>query len=153
MPRSGTKLDSIAAENLILILTDYSTAGLVFNQRTGICTWPDEAHKTGCSSEGKTWQTILHAKWKILINAISHRIVSVHVPKSRWRHGCNASTVRRSRRLPVFLCMHQWWTTETEWMQTGSSLWRCYQAMRLGTKNPRMVHEITIFTQTQIEIL
>jgi len=26
-------------------------AGLVFNQKTGICTWPDEAHKLGCSSE------------------------------------------------------------------------------------------------------
>lgn len=28
-------------------------AGLVFNSKTGICTWPDEAHKKGCSSEGK----------------------------------------------------------------------------------------------------
>lgn len=27
-------------------------AGLVFNPKTGICTWPDEAHKQGCSSEG-----------------------------------------------------------------------------------------------------
>lgn len=27
--------------------------GLVFNPKTGICTWPDEAHKAGCSSEGK----------------------------------------------------------------------------------------------------
>jgi len=26
-------------------------AGLVFNPKTGICTWPDEAHKLGCSSE------------------------------------------------------------------------------------------------------
>ncbi|XP_055641226.1 protein obstructor-E [Toxorhynchites rutilus septentrionalis] len=26
-------------------------AGLVFNPRTGICTWPDEAAKAGCSSE------------------------------------------------------------------------------------------------------
>ncbi|XP_055301219.1 protein obstructor-E [Sitodiplosis mosellana] len=26
-------------------------AGLVFNPRTGICTWPDEAQKKGCSSE------------------------------------------------------------------------------------------------------
>lgn len=26
--------------------------GLVFNQKTGICTWPDEAQKKGCSSEG-----------------------------------------------------------------------------------------------------
>ncbi|XP_053694893.1 protein obstructor-E [Sabethes cyaneus] len=26
-------------------------AGLVFNPRTGICTWPDEAAKVGCSSE------------------------------------------------------------------------------------------------------
>lgn len=26
--------------------------GLVFNPKTGICTWPDEAHKAGCSSEG-----------------------------------------------------------------------------------------------------
>lgn len=26
-------------------------AGLVFNPKTGICTWPDEAQKTGCSSE------------------------------------------------------------------------------------------------------
>ncbi|XP_052869087.1 protein obstructor-E [Anopheles cruzii] len=25
--------------------------GLVFNQRTGICTWPDEAHKKGCTSQ------------------------------------------------------------------------------------------------------
>lgn len=27
-------------------------SGLVFNPKTGICTWPDEAHKLGCSSEG-----------------------------------------------------------------------------------------------------
>lgn len=27
-------------------------AGLVFNPRTGICTWADEAGRTGCSSEG-----------------------------------------------------------------------------------------------------
>lgn len=27
-------------------------AGLVFNPKTGICTWPDEAQKVGCSSEG-----------------------------------------------------------------------------------------------------
>lgn len=26
--------------------------GLVFNPKTGICTWPDEAQKKGCSSEG-----------------------------------------------------------------------------------------------------
>lgn len=26
-------------------------SGLVFNPKTGICTWPDEAGKTGCSSE------------------------------------------------------------------------------------------------------
>lgn len=28
-------------------------AGLVFNPKTGICTWPDQAQKTGCSSEGR----------------------------------------------------------------------------------------------------
>lgn len=28
-------------------------AGLVFNPKTGICTWPDEAQKIGCSSEGE----------------------------------------------------------------------------------------------------
>ncbi len=33
-------------------------AGLVFNPKTGICTWPDEAHKLGCSSEGE-WFTML----------------------------------------------------------------------------------------------
>jgi hypothetical protein len=27
--------------------------GLVYNERTGICTWPDEAKKKGCSSEGE----------------------------------------------------------------------------------------------------
>jgi len=27
--------------------------GLVYNEKTGICTWPDEAKKKGCSSEGK----------------------------------------------------------------------------------------------------
>lgn len=27
-------------------------AGLVYNEKTGICTWPDEAKKKGCSSEG-----------------------------------------------------------------------------------------------------
>ncbi|KAG8298650.1 Chitin binding Peritrophin-A domain [Homalodisca vitripennis] len=27
--------------------------GLVYNERTGICTWPDEAKKAGCSSQGK----------------------------------------------------------------------------------------------------
>jgi Chitin binding Peritrophin-A domain len=26
--------------------------GLVFNPKTGICTWADEAGRTGCSSEG-----------------------------------------------------------------------------------------------------
>lgn len=26
-------------------------SGLVFNPKTGICTWPDEAQKKGCSSE------------------------------------------------------------------------------------------------------
>lgn len=25
-------------------------SGLVFNPKTGICTWPDEAHKIGCNS-------------------------------------------------------------------------------------------------------
>jgi hypothetical protein len=25
----------------------------VYNEKTGICTWPDEAKKKGCSSEGK----------------------------------------------------------------------------------------------------
>lgn len=28
--------------------------GLVFNQKTGICTWADEAGRDGCSTEGKT---------------------------------------------------------------------------------------------------
>lgn len=28
-------------------------SGLVYNERTGICTWPDEAKKSGCSSQGK----------------------------------------------------------------------------------------------------
>lgn len=32
-------------------------SGLVFNQKTGICTWPDEAHKIGCSSEGNIIKT------------------------------------------------------------------------------------------------
>lgn len=27
-------------------------AGLVYNEKTGICTWPDEAKKKGCSSQG-----------------------------------------------------------------------------------------------------
>jgi hypothetical protein len=27
--------------------------GLVYNERTGSCTWPDEAKKKGCSSEGE----------------------------------------------------------------------------------------------------
>lgn len=27
--------------------------GLVYNEKTGICTWPDEAKKKGCSSKGK----------------------------------------------------------------------------------------------------
>jgi Chitin binding Peritrophin-A domain. len=26
--------------------------GLVYNEKTGICTWPDEAKKKHCSSEG-----------------------------------------------------------------------------------------------------
>lgn len=27
-------------------------AGLVYSETTGICSWPDEAKKKGCSSEG-----------------------------------------------------------------------------------------------------
>jgi len=27
--------------------------GLVYNEKSGICTWPDEAKKKGCSSQGK----------------------------------------------------------------------------------------------------
>lgn len=27
--------------------------GLVYSERTGICSWPDEAKKKGCSSQGK----------------------------------------------------------------------------------------------------
>lgn len=27
--------------------------GLVYNEKTGICTWPDEAKRGGCSSKGK----------------------------------------------------------------------------------------------------
>lgn len=29
-------------------------SGLVYNEKTGICTWPDEAKKKGCSSQGKS---------------------------------------------------------------------------------------------------
>lgn len=32
-------------------------SGLVFNQKTGICTWADEAGKVGCSSEGEKSRT------------------------------------------------------------------------------------------------
>ena len=28
-------------------------SGLVYNDKTGICTWPDEAKKKHCSSEGE----------------------------------------------------------------------------------------------------
>lgn len=28
--------------------------GLVYNEKAGICSWPDEAKKKGCSSEGRT---------------------------------------------------------------------------------------------------
>lgn len=28
-------------------------AGLVYSEKTGICTWPDEAKKKGCLSKGK----------------------------------------------------------------------------------------------------
>lgn len=126
-------------------------AGLVFNHRTGICTWPDEAHKTGCSSEGKSRQMALHMPngshslelhslmSLLLCMFFSHRIVPVHMSESRWRNSCYASTIRWSRRLPILLCVHQWWTTETKWLQIGPSLWRCYQTMQLGTKNSRMV--------------
>nr|CAD7453183.1 unnamed protein product [Timema tahoe] len=31
--------------------------GLVYNDKTGICTWPDEAKKKGCSSKGTTSNT------------------------------------------------------------------------------------------------
>lgn len=27
--------------------------GLVYNDKAGICSWPDEAKKSGCSSQGK----------------------------------------------------------------------------------------------------
>lgn len=27
--------------------------GLVYNDKTGICTWPDEAKRTGCGSAGE----------------------------------------------------------------------------------------------------
>ena len=36
--------------------------GLVFNNRSGICTWPDEAQKAGCSSEGCIFFKIIRRK-------------------------------------------------------------------------------------------
>lgn len=45
-------------------------AGLVFNQKTGICTWPDQAAKAGCSSEGISSSSVvsmpsLNIQWRV----------------------------------------------------------------------------------------
>lgn len=32
--------------------------GLVYNDKAGICSWPDEAKKKGCSSEGQFGQNL-----------------------------------------------------------------------------------------------
>lgn len=43
--------------------------GLVFNPKTGICTWPDEAQKKGCSSEGNAkWPSKLEIQHKKITN-------------------------------------------------------------------------------------
>lgn len=34
-------------------------AGLVFSAKTGICTWPDQAGKTGCSSRGNAYFNVI----------------------------------------------------------------------------------------------
>lgn len=34
--------------------------GLVFSPKTGICTWADQAGRSGCSSEGKIFNLIMN---------------------------------------------------------------------------------------------
>lgn len=43
--------------------------GLVYNDKVGICSWPDEAKKKGCSSEGQyiQRQILPVRKWILLI--------------------------------------------------------------------------------------
>jgi hypothetical protein len=58
-------------------------AGLVFNPKTGICTWPDEAQKKGCSSEGMRARKILE---KILrISFVLQRFSTSRARKSTNR--------------------------------------------------------------------
>lgn len=55
--------------------------GLVFNPKTGICTWPDEAHKAGCSSEGK----VLNIRFEPYVNRIFCSVqMYFHSRAQRW---------------------------------------------------------------------
>lgn len=36
--------------------------GLVYNDKTGICTWPDEAKKKGCGAAGMYFATSCDSK-------------------------------------------------------------------------------------------
>lgn len=100
--------------------------GLVFNPKTGICTWPDEAQKKGCSSEGEFIYTILalpletfrvhyfsapnnaysSLNSRTLFVSSESRIVQIHLPESWRKRWSYASTLCRSRWLPILLCVH-----------------------------------------------
>lgn len=182
-------------------------AGLVFNSRTGICTWPDEAQKAGCSSEGEfvaflfiaavVWSTKMqlalpcvpfgsnhHSKCRsqsleasfgsqismTLFVYCSHtptspplkfdfyrwisesRIVPVHLPES-WRgHSGHTPTLRWSGWLPILLCVHQRRTAPAQWLQTGPSIRRGHETLRLGTQDSRMVmHYLALIFRETIE--
>lgn len=48
-------------------------AGLVYNEKTGICTWPDEAKKKGCSSQGKLNELVYYSMCTISFSHLDSR--------------------------------------------------------------------------------
>lgn len=81
--------------------------GLVYNEKTGICTWPDEAKKKGCSSEG-----IIFTAPPSRLSQLTYffltlcRSLPIPVPQSQRNGSGNSSKVSRFRRMPIFLCLH-----------------------------------------------
>lgn len=57
--------------------------GLVYNEKAGICSWPDEAKRAGCTSEGKLYSYFISPFQvpKIALEFIrANRITDVNSP-------------------------------------------------------------------------
>lgn len=96
-------------------------AGLVFNQKTGICTWPDQAAKAGCSSEGIIIICCFNVFMKYSMTCLFFRIFQLLMPESCFIDCCDSPSIFWPRRLSVFLRLCKRWNPKKKWLQARSS--------------------------------